>query len=112
MPGNRQLTFRDLLALGSMFSFTIGSAIAAMWLLLAEVFHVNLNAPLPGPPAGLPIIAVLLVAGMAAGLVGKYAWLLSMSRWLGRAEITPLIVYGIPRRLSRLDRRILDRFYP
>lgn len=108
-PPSRQLGWGDLLAAASFLLVQALLMSGAICLGAVLGFHLHPNERLAFP-SGYLILASLSVAVVLAGLVGKYLWFGVMSRWLSRAEIAPFLAYGIPRRLSRLDRKLMERF--
>ena len=108
-PLNHRYGIRDLVAFVSGFGFIGGLPAAIIWLLAGFSHSQSVVFLLPYSKYLVPVELALLIA--LVGAASKYAWLITMSRWLRKAEVAPWIAWGVPRRLSRLDRRILERYY-
>ncbi len=51
------------------------------------------------------------VSAVLGGLIAKYGWLYLMSFIVGKAEVGPMVAYGIPRRISRFDHRFIHKHF-
>jgi len=110
---DRALTFRDALAMASLLVFLIVPMGLAFYI-VCKWFGVANNMPLReqlhGSIAWL-FGATAIFCSSAFAVAGKYLWLAAMSSVLSKADVGPLVAYGLPRRISRLDRTIISRLY-
>lgn len=106
-----QLGIRQLFVFASFFVFLITPGMAASFILSKYVFHLSPSLPVRDDPNGTPFMISLCACILIGGWIGKYLWILSMSRCLQKADVSPMLAYGIPRRLSRFDTKLLHRFY-
>ena len=111
-PRNCLYSRTDILAIVSMFCFAMVPALLALYT-VGDLFHLG-EYSRGGPrhhmspfPALLPALTAMVLAMFA----GHYVWLFSMRRFLTRASIGPLLAWGVPRRISRLDRALVLRLY-
>ena len=108
---NQMLTGKDALAMVTFLAFLL----APMGLVMYAVgnrFGIVSGIPVRDQLHGRAewcLLAAFVVVTVAAGIVGKYLWLIVMSRFLSRANIGPLVAYGQPRRISRVDKAIISR---
>ena len=108
-----KLTWKDALAFIALLVFFIGPMLLAYYFVCLK-FGVANQVPLRDQINNMTewwfvVNAVCLIAGFA--VLGKYLWLIAMSRILGKDNVGPFVAYGIPRRISRLDRAIINRLY-
>jgi len=110
---DRALTFGDALAMTSSLLFLL-VAMGLAFYMVCKWFGVANNMPLReqlhGGTAWL-FGATATFCSSAFAVAGKYLWLAAMSSVLSKADIGPLVAYGLPRRISRLDRTIINRLY-
>ncbi len=99
------------MALGSFQVFLLGSAVLPAALFCRIVLGVDLTGRIPEPASVRFLVGTGLPA-IAGGILGRYLWLAAMARVLRRAHVTPLLASGYPRRIGRLDARLIRRLYP
>lgn len=110
---SRRFTWKDALAFISFYVFVMGPWLFAFWMVCLRFGVVNgmpLRDQIYGTVAWIFWIEAVVCTTLCA-IVGKYLWLLAMPRFLGKDNVGPLVAYGIPRRISRLDRAIINRLY-
>ena len=110
---DRPLTFRDALAMSSLLVFLlvpmgITFYTVCEWFGVANDF--SLREQLHGSTAWL-FGAISILCTCALAVAGRYLWLAAMAPILSKTEIGPLVAYGLPRRISRLDQTIIHRLY-
>lgn len=104
-------SIRDLWLLASLLITTVAPMELAISVLYTGVFHFQASVPIQEQPHS-DLFAVIMVIAMAGvGVAGKYLWLLAVSPFVSKADLSPWIAYGIPRRIHPLDRAFLERFY-
>lgn len=98
------LTWQDGLAMISSVGFG----------LLVILGGATWNSYLYGPGSLQPVwlqVLVGIVFLVPSAVVMKYLWLLVMSRVVDKANVGPLVSYGIPRRISKFDRAFINRHF-
>ncbi len=109
----RRFGWKDALAVLSLYVFGTGPWLFGYYLVSLK-FGVANEVPIQdqihGTTAWMFGIEAIVCATLFA-IVGKYLWLIAMSRVLGKENVGPFVAYGIPRRISRLDRAIINRLY-
>ena len=112
-PLNYAFSAKDALGAVSCFAF-LAIPVMASFYGVALGFGVANDAPvrdqLHGARGVWYVVATILSCSFA-GLAGKYLWLIALCRVLGRVNVGPLIAYGTPRRIGRLDRILVRRLY-
>lgn len=115
MPSSsRELRPKDVALGATWFLFFIGPLIGTGLLLDHWVFHFQPHVSLNVQPHSTLYMILWFGLGVPLAVAGQGLWLVVMSRFVGRADVIPFIAYGFrrPRRVSRLDQALLDRFYP
>jgi len=106
-----RLRSRDAIAMISCYISIVGPMLASIGLIAGLIYHVPAH---PGPMDYEKSKHAMIVSGLVALpliIASKYAWLRIMSRFLSAQDVAYLVAYGIPRRLSRLDKRLLAQWY-
>jgi nitrate reductase NapE component len=88
----------------------MGAAFWAVGAWFGVLNAVPLNNQLPGSRSWL-FLVVIVAAVLASAFVGKYVCLVAMCRFLSRANVGPLIAFGLRRRVVRFDKALIERFY-
>jgi hypothetical protein len=111
IPATRELsdvlTWRDGLA---MMSFLV-------WIMLCLLpgFLLLVQFDRPGTQQGFWHYFWLLFAmgtvTVTLTYLGKYVWLFAMSRIVDKAHVGPLVAFGVPRRISKFDRKFINRHF-
>ena len=100
-----------LFIFGSMLFFLLTPGLLATELIGRFYFRFTPNEPVPHNAVGIAFMVCFCVAFLVGGLAGKYLGVIFLARFVSKADVAPFLAYGIPRRLSRSDRRLLHRFY-
>ncbi len=113
LPPNYALSAKDALAMISGYVFLMAPMAAAAYA-VACCFGIADNIPVRDQLHGMSeceFLGIAAIAAICAALVGKYLWLIAMSRVLSQINVGPLVAYGRPRRISHFDRALIERFY-
>ena len=94
----------------------LSAASFIVWLILYMMPGVLLLTRVKSPVSVYDIafwlyISLASVSMIVGALVGKYGWLFLMSFIVGKAEVGPMVACGIPRRISRFDRRFIEKHF-
>lgn len=112
-PHNYAFSPKDGLAMVSWLVFLevpLGLALAAVMKWLGIPIHSHPRDPLHDAQFWR-FLAALVPTVTVSVFVGKYLWLVAMCRLLTRANVGPLVAYGLPRRIGRFDRALIVRLY-